>query len=167
MVQLWVNLPAKYKMSTPKYQELVNEKMGKFVSQNKDVKADVIAGELKGIKGSATTFTPINLYNLYMNEGADFEFELPANYNTGILVIEGTVVVNQTSKAEADNFILFKNDGESIHLSATENAKLLVLNGEAINEPIVPYGPFLMNTKEEIMQAYNDFNTGKFGVLED
>jgi redox-sensitive bicupin YhaK (pirin superfamily) len=102
-----------------------------------------------------------------MNEGADFEFELPANYNTGILVIEGTVVVNQTSKAEADNFILFKNDGESIHLSATENAKLLVLNGEAINEPIVPYGPFLMNTKEEIMQAYNDFNTGKFGVLED
>ncbi|MEN9522909.1 MAG: hypothetical protein RL065_1286 [Bacteroidota bacterium] len=167
MVQLWVNLPAKYKMSTPKYQELVNEKMGKFVSENKDVKADVIAGELKGVKGSATTFTPMNMYNLYMNKEANFEFELPSNHNTGILVIEGAVVVNQTSKAEADHFILFKNDGESIHLSATENAKLLVLSGEPINEPIVPYGPFLMNTKEEIMQAYNDFNTGKFGVLED
>jgi quercetin 2,3-dioxygenase len=167
MVQLWVNLPAKDKMSTPKYQELVNEKMGKFISENKDVLADVIAGELHGVKGAASTFTPINMYNISMKAESNFEFNLPSNFNTGILVIEGSVVVNGTTKAAADHFILFKNDGEIIELTATENTKLLVLSGQPIDEPIVPYGPFVMNTKEEIMQAYNDFNTGKFGVLED
>ncbi|MFM2048493.1 MAG: hypothetical protein RI955_1041 [Bacteroidota bacterium] len=167
MVQLWVNLPAKDKMSTPKYQELTNSNFGKYKSANGDVMADVIAGELHGVKGAASTFTPINMYNINMKADANIEFNLPANFNTGILLIEGSVMVNKTTKATADHFILFKNDGETIELTATENTKLLVLSGEPIDEPIVPYGPFVMNTKEEIMQAYNDFNTGKFGVLED
>ncbi|MFM2225800.1 MAG: hypothetical protein RJA07_2002 [Bacteroidota bacterium] len=167
MVQLWVNLPAKDKMSAPKYQELTNSNFGKYKSANGDVMADVIAGELHGVKGAASTFTPINMYNITMKADANVEFNLPINFNTGILVIEGSVMVNKTTNAAADHFILFKNDGETIELTATENTKLLVLSGEPIDEPIVPYGPFVMNTKEEIMQAYNDFNTGKFGVLED
>jgi len=92
---------------------------------------------------------------------------LPENFNTGILVIEGNAKVNNTEDAPVDHFVLFNNDGETITLEALEDSILLVLSGEPIHEPIAPYGPFLMNTKEELIQAFEDFNTGKFGQLED
>ncbi len=167
MVQLWVNLPAKHKMSTPKYQGITNEQMGKYNLPDKSGVVEVIAGELNGIKGPAFTFTPIEMYNARLKKGAKLILNLPENFNTGILVVEGKVKVNTTEDAPVDHFILFKNDGETIELEALEDCILLVLSGEPINEPIAPYGPFLMNTKEELMQAYEDFNSGKFGVLED
>ncbi|MEY2829790.1 MAG: hypothetical protein RIQ33_1648 [Bacteroidota bacterium] len=167
MVQLWVNLPAKYKMSPPKYQELVNANLGKYKSEKGDVTADIIAGELHGIKGAAETFTPLHTYNLYLKKGAEFEFSLPSNFNTGIVIIEGEVQVNKNNNAPADHFILFKNDGELIEIKALQDATLLVLSGEPIDEPVVPYGPFVMNKNDEIQQAFKDFNAGKFGVLED
>jgi quercetin 2,3-dioxygenase len=166
MVQLWVNLPAKYKMSLPKYQEITHEQMGKQqLNDNKGV-VEIIAGEFNGVKGPASTFTPMQVYNARLKKGAGVEFNFPSHYNTGILVIEGTASIND-QVAAADHFVLFKNDGELIKVSASEDVVLLILSGEPIDEPIAQYGPFLMNTWKELEQAIEDVNAGKFGVLED
>lgn len=166
MVQLWVNLPAKDKMSKPKYQGITKEQMGKYVLPGAKGYVDVVAGQFKNAKGAATTFTPMHVYNLYLKAEAKLDFELPENYNTGILLVEGEAKINGET-VKQDHFVLFKNSGTEITIETIGEAKLLVLSGEPINEPIVAYGPFLMNTKEEIIQAYDDVNTGKFGVLED
>jgi quercetin 2,3-dioxygenase len=166
MVQLWVNLPAKYKMTKPKYQEITHDKMGTYqLPDNKGV-IEIIAGKYMDVKGPASTFTPMEVYNARLKKSATVELNFPPAYNTGILVIEGSVIVNGEA-ADADHFILFKNDGEQINIEATDDAVLLVLSGEPINEPIAQYGPFLMNTWDELEQAIQDVNAGKFGVLEE
>jgi quercetin 2,3-dioxygenase len=165
MVQLWVNLPAKYKMTAPKYQEITHAMMGNYnIPDDKGV-IEVIAGEYNNTKGPASTFTPIQVYNARLKKGAKVELNFPSNYNTGILVIEGGALIND-EPAATDHFVLFKNDGELISIEATEDAILLVLSGEPIDEPIAQYGPFLMNTWEELEQAISDVSAGKFGVLE-
>jgi len=166
MVQLWVNLPAKYKMTPPKYQEISNDKMGVYKLPGDTGIIEVIAGEYLGVKGAATTFTPMYVYNARLNKNAEAEFNFPSNFNTGILVIEGSATIND-SRVAADHFVLFKNDGETITAKTGEGAVLLVLSGEPIHEPIAQYGPFLMNTWQELEQAIDDVNAGKFGVLED
>ncbi|MES2617219.1 MAG: pirin family protein [Bacteroidota bacterium] len=166
MVQLWVNLPKKDKMGAPKYQGLLNSDLGKYTLPDNGGTVDVIAGEFKNTKGPATTFTPMHVYNIKMNKGNTTSFDLPSNFNTGILIVEGAAVING-EPTDTDHFVLFKNEGEQISIEASENSILLVLSGEPIQEPIVAYGPFLMNTKEEIMQAFDDLHHGKFGVLED
>jgi redox-sensitive bicupin YhaK (pirin superfamily) len=106
------------------------------------------------------------MYNAKLKKGTAVTFDLPENFNTGILVVEGAVKVNG-EKAPADNFILFKNDGETISVGADEDSVLFIISGEPINEPIAAYGPFLMNTHKELEEALEDFNKGKFGFLED
>lgn len=165
MIQLWVNLPAKDKMSKPKYQPITNDKLGKYQLDNGGV-IEVIAGEFKGVKGAATTFTPIEMYNVKIKKEAFVSFDLPVNFNTGILVVEGTAIING-EKANADHFVLFKNEGETILIEAEEDSILFVLSGQPINEPMAAYGPFLMNTHKELEEALDDFNKGKFGYLED
>lgn len=167
MVQLWVNLPAKYKMTPPKYQAITNQEIPKHILPNDAGEVEVIAGNFEGTKGVASTFTEIEMYNIRLNPGGHMRFELPEDFNTGILVVEGEAEVNGTDNAPLDNFVLFHNDGERITLSSEKGALLLVLSGRPIKEPIVGYGPFLMNTKQEIMQAFDDMNAGKFGELED
>ena len=166
MVQLWVNLPAKYKMTPPKYQEITQAMMGKHLLADEKGMIEVIAGEYKNTKGAASTFTPLNVYNARLKKGATVEVDFPSSYNTGILVVEGNTLINGETAA-TDHFILFKNDGELISVETTEDTILLVLSGEPINEPIAQYGPFLMNTWEELEQAISDVSAGKFGVLED
>lgn len=166
MVQLWVNLPAKDKMSKPKYQEITNAVMGKYLVPNEGGTVEVIAGEFNGVKGPAFTFTPIEMYNLKLKKGASVPVNLPASFNTGFLVAEGSVTINGQAVAQ-DHFVLFANEEGTIQVEATEDAIILVLSGEPINEPIAAYGPFLMNTWEELEQAVKDVNAGKFGVLED
>lgn len=166
MVQLWVNLPAKDKMTAPKYQPLLKSDMGKFDLDNGGGTVNVIAGDYKGVKGPAKTFSPINLYDVRLNQNTTFEMDFPESYNTGILIIEGKVKVNGT-EVLTDNFVYFKNEGTNIKVEALDKTIILVLNGEPINEPLVQYGPFLMNTYDEIEQAVTDFNDGKFGYLED
>lgn len=166
MVQLWVNLPAKYKMTPPKYQEITQGMMGKYQLPDDKGIIEVVAGEYKNVKGPASTFTPMHVYNAKLKNGADVELHFPSGDNTGILVIEGNVTIND-EPAATDHFVLFKNDGEQINVTASEDAILLVLSGEPIDEPIAQYGPFLMNTWNEVEQAMKDVNAGKFGVLED
>lgn len=163
MVQLWVNLPAQYKMTTPRYQEIKKEKMGQHAFEGGML--EIIAGEYREIKGPAQTFSPLNVYNLHLNPSKEITLELPAEFNTGMLVIKGSVTI-EDQLVSADHFALFQNNGTSITIKAKESATLLVLSGQPLNEPIVAYGPFLMNSWEEIEQAVEDFNNGKFGVLD-
>jgi redox-sensitive bicupin YhaK (pirin superfamily) len=167
MVQLWVNLPAKDKMSTPKYQGITKDQISKYILPDEGGAIEVIAGEHRGIKGAASTFTPLNLFNVRLNKGAKEAFSFPASYNSAILVVEGNITVNGETAVTTDHLALLANDGEAFTIEASENAVVLVLGGEPINEPIATYGPFVMNTKAEIMQAVEDFNIGKFGYLED
>ena len=167
MVQLWINLPAKDKMSTPKYQALENAKINRFILENKLGKIEIIAGEYNGIKGNASTFSPLNLLNAKLKKSANVNFSFPKIYNTALLVIEGSIKVNNTENVPTDNFVLMANDGEDFSITATDDAVVLILSGEPINEPIAAHGPFVMNTKQELIQAFDDFNKGKFGYLED
>ncbi|MCB0517200.1 MAG: pirin family protein [Chitinophagales bacterium] len=167
MVQLWVNLPAKDKMSPPKYQAIENKAMGKVQLPNKAGEVEVIAGEYEAAKGAARTFTPVYMLNAKLQKGGSAQFSFPANYNTALLVIEGNVVVNNAEKIPTDYFAVFENEGEIFSVKAADDAVVLVLSGEPINEPIAAHGPFVMNTREELIQAFRDFNEGKFGYLED
>lgn len=166
MVQLWVNLPKKDKMAPPKYQEITRGKMGQYTLPDNQGTVEVIAGSYENVKGPAQTFTPMEVYNLRLKEGATIDLDLPAGYNTGLLVVKGGVRINNTEEAALDHFVLFENNGSSFRVEALEDSIILVLSGEPIDEPLFAYGPFLMNTYEEVEQAYNDFNKGKFGYLE-
>ncbi|ROI09003.1 pirin family protein [Chryseobacterium sp. H3056] len=166
MVQLWVNLPAKNKMSKPKYQAIKNAEM-KIVDLDENGFVEVIAGDFNGEKGPATTFTPVNLMNAKLKKGGKATFSFPENFNTGALVIEGNMLVNGQENVPTDHFVLFENEGEEFTIEATEDSVILILSGEPLHETIVAHGPFVMNSKAEIMQAFDDFNTGKFGFLED
>lgn len=166
MVQLWVNLPSVYKMSCPKYQAIKNADMEK-VDLGDNGYVEIIAGEYNGHKGPATTFSPVNMMNAKLQSGGKAEFDFPASFNTGALIIEGSIIVNGERKVPADHFVLFQNEGETFSIEAAENAVVLIISGQPLNEPIYPHGPFVMNTREEIMQAFEDYNTGKFGYLED
>lgn len=167
MVQLWVNLPAKDKMSTPKYQAISNQQIPKIsVPQNGGL-VEVIAGSYEGNNGAASTFSPVHMLNAKLNEGGEASFNFPAHFNTGLLVIEGSVIINGTEDVPLDNFALFSNNGESFTIKATEKSIVLILSGEPIKEPIAAHGPFVMNTRQEIMQAFEDYENGKFGELVD
>jgi redox-sensitive bicupin YhaK (pirin superfamily) len=166
MVQLWVNLPAKDKMSKPKYQGIVNSDINKYVLSDNQGSIEVIAGDYNGTPGAATTFTPVNLFNAKLNKGATATFSFPAIHNAALLVIEGNIKVNDSQNVAEDHFLLFANEGEEFTIQAIENSVVLILSGEPINEPIVAHGPFVMNTQEEITQAFDDVNMGKFGYLE-
>ena len=164
MVQLWVNLPAQYKMSAPKYQAIKNADIPRYTSEG--VEIEVIAGDYKGVAGIASTFSPVNMLNVKLSKGATADFSFPSHYNTAVLVIEGNVLVNNTDEAPTDHFVLMENDGETFRVTAQDDAIVLVLSGEPLNEPIVAYGPFVMNTREEIVQAFEDVRAGKFGHLD-
>jgi len=167
MVQMWVNLPAKDKMSTPKYQALEHSKMNRVQLEHAAGEVEIIAGEYRGISGAASTFTPLHLYNARINKGSNANFSFPSHFNTGLLVVEGSIKVNNSQEVPTDHFVLMANDGEDFVVEASSDALVLVLSGEPINEPIASHGPFVMNTREEIVQAFEDYNKGKFGYLAD
>lgn len=164
MVQLWVNLPAKDKMTTPKYQAITNAEMGR-VALEKGGEVEVIAGEFGGVTGPASTFSPVHLYNLKPKAGEKIELAFPSGYTTAILAIEGSATLNNSETLPTNQLALFERDGRDIQVEALEDSILLVMSGEPLNEPIAQYGPFLMNTRAEIAEAIDDYNTGKFGYL--
>ncbi len=165
MVQLWVNLPKKDKMSPPKYQALVNADIPRYKIENNQGEIEVITGMYKDIKGAAFTFSPINLLNAKLKKGSKADFSFPSEYNTALVLIEGSIVVNGTDKAPTNHLVLMAHNGEHFEIEATEDALVLVLSGEPINEPIAARGPFVMNTEGELKQAYLDYREGKFGEL--
>ncbi|MEO9892963.1 pirin family protein [Aurantibacter sp.] len=166
MVQLWVNLPARYKMSPPKYQAIPNSEILKITLPDSAGEIEVIAGEYEDKKGPASTFSPINMFNVRLNKGGKTQMSFPLHYTTALVIVEGDARINESTDVLQDHFVMFSNDGESFSIEAKSDATILVLSGEPLNEPIAAQGPFVMNTREELMEAFQDFKTGKFGYLE-
>lgn len=167
MVQLWVNLPARFKMIPPRYQAISKNDIIHYVLDDKVSSIGIIAGEYKAMTGPASTFTPISLFNVDLFQGSSTDFRFPESYNTGILVIKGEIKINNIETAPEDHFVWFGNEGEDFDIEAMKDSMVLILAGEPINEPVASRGPFLMNNEEEIKQAMDDFKKGKFGYLEE
>ncbi|MGQ0629562.1 MAG: pirin family protein [Sporichthyaceae bacterium] len=164
MMQLWVNLPKAEKMSDPGYQPLLAADMGQVVLPGGAGSVNVIAGQYRGTRGPARTFTPINLWEVRLNAGGRLDAAFPVSENTAVFVLDGEVRAGD-HVARPQQLLLFSHDGEEISVESEHGAHLLVLNGEPIEEPVFSYGPFVMNEREEIVQAMRDFEAGKFGHL--
>ncbi len=164
MVQLWVNLPAKDKMTAPNYHTIKNDDIPNVSLTDGQVR--VIAGDFAGTTGKAHTFSPINLWDARLNAGASHTFDVPESHNLLILVLTGQVVINGNHVAKDSQLITFDKGGSSFHISAETDSKLLILSGEPLNEPIAGHGPFVMNTREEILQAFADLQSGKFAAIQ-
>ena len=166
MIQLWVNLPKKDKMTEPRYQAITKEDMGKTILSHNQGNVTVVAGMFNDIKGPAKTFTPMNIYIVDLINNGKVTLEEPGHFNMGMLILEGDVKVNGES-CNTKDFVLLKNEDGHVNIeSVSETAKIFVLSGEPINEPIAAGGPFVMNTREELMQANMDFNNGEFGTFD-
>lgn len=163
MAQLWVNLPSAFKGLPPGYQEITREKIIPQIIENGTV--ECIAGEFNGFIGPAQTHTPIILLIIDLKKSAVFNYSLPQNFNACCLMVEGNGIWNNKTESPEHHLVIFQNDGTRIAFEAHENCKLLLMAGEPIHEPIASYGPFVMNTQEEIRNALIDFRAGKFGVL--
>lgn len=164
MIQLWVNLTAKEKMSTPGYQGITADQIPHIVLANDAGIARVIAGSIGDVTGPADTFTPMNVWDLRLKAGRTLSLELPSGHTTALYVLSGALNVdNQT--IEATEMAVMERDGTELKAEITQDAVVLLLSGEPLNEPIVGHGPFVMNTRAEIMQAMQDYNNGKFGQI--
>lgn len=162
MVQLWVNLPAKDKMSPAHYQGIVSSDIPVVDLPDGGGKARVIAGELLGAKGPAKTFTPINIWDLRLAGDAELKLELPEGHTAMLVVLSGHVTLENSREVGAAEMVLLSREGEELALRADGEAMVLVLTGAPIDEPIVGHGPFVMNTEAEIHQAFDDFRAGRF-----
>ena len=165
MVQLWVNLPAKDKMSAPGYQAIVDQEIPDLALPDDAGRLRLIAGEFAGKRGPAQTFTPIDVWDIRLSAGKSTTLDLHPGRNTALVVLHGAVEVNGEQVVREGELALFERDGSSIRLEANNDAVLLILSGEPIDEPIVGHGPFVMNTDAEIHQAFVDFQSGKFGRM--
>ncbi|AOE50893.1 Pirin-like protein [Kangiella sediminilitoris] len=160
MAQLWVNLPKKHKMTKPGYQAIKADDIPNIELEGGLLR--VIAGEYQSAKGPAKTFSPVNVWDLVMQENAEQSLSIPEGWNAIVVVLKGAIDING-HQASLEDTVVFDNSGTDISIKAKEDSTLLILSGEPLNEPIVGAGPFVMNSEEEIIQAFNDFKAGKFG----
>jgi quercetin 2,3-dioxygenase len=165
MVQLWVNLPAKDKMTEPGYQGILSQDIPVVNLQDDAGTLRVIAGSFGGVQGPAHTFTPIEVWDIRLRQGASTTLPIPPGQAAAVVVLRGTVLINGSDVAREAQVVLLDRDGDSVVLEANNDATLLLLSGEPIDEPVVAHGPFVMNTREEIAQAMQDFNSGRFGEI--
>lgn len=164
MVQLWVNLPAKDKMNKPSYQSLEENDFPTTRLAEGKAAAKVVAGELNGVKGPAKTYTPISMYMLEAKQDCETELNFSEGSNLLLLQLERESSI-ENKNLRPNHIAMFSRDGKKINLSLSKGSKVLVLNGEPIDEPVANYGPFVMNTREEIAQAIDDYQSGKMGRL--
>jgi redox-sensitive bicupin YhaK (pirin superfamily) len=164
MVQLWVNLPAKLKMTKPGYQAILDKQIPMIDLKDGSGQARIIAGELDGHQGPARTFTPMHVIDLKLRKGST-SLPVPEGWNASLVVLKGAIEAGEGVVAKDAQMLMFSNQGQDIQVNVLEDSIALLLGGEPIDEPIVGYGPFVMNTKEEIAQAMQDFNSGSFGRI--
>jgi hypothetical protein len=166
VIQIWVNLPKKDKLHAPRYQAIVDAEIPRVELAGGAGTARVISGSLDAAKGPASTFSPARMIDAKLSAGKSARFEVPRGHNAAVLALSGSVSVNG-ARAAAGQSVLLNNDGDEIVVSAGAEASFLLLDGAPIEEPLFHYGPFLMNTRDEINQAIEDYQSGKFGVLRD
>ena len=164
MVQLWVNLPANLKMTKPAYQAILDQQIPNIELKHGAGVARIIAGDFDGHRGPAHTFTPMNVIDLKLRKGKAI-IATHEGWNTSLVVLKGAVEAGDGVVAKDAQMLMFSSQGQDIQINTLEDSIALLLSGEPIDEPIVGYGPFVMNTKEEITQAMQDFNSGSFGKI--
>ncbi len=165
MVQLWVNLPARDKMAAPGYQGITADRIPEIELSHGAGRVRVIAGRYGNADGPARTFTPMNVWDLRLKAGHRVAFDLPDGHTTALFVLRGALRLEQHDKVRAAELAVFERAGSRLEFDVSEDTTLLLLNGEPLGEPVVGYGPFVMNSAAEINEAINDFNSGRFGLI--
>lgn len=165
MVQLWVNLPARDKRAAAGYQTLLSADIPVLQLPGNVGSLRVIAGAYQGLSGPAKTFTAMDVWDMQLNAGSTLQLPIAAGRNAALVVLRGTVRVNGERDAGPASLVLLEREGEDVAIEALERASLLLLSGEPIDEPIVGYGPFVMNTQAEIAESFDDFHSGRFGHM--
>ncbi len=163
MVQLWVNLPKTFKMNPPGYQEIKDQAIPAIQLPDGSGIVRIIAGNYQGDQGPARTFSPINLWDLKLNQGTNASIPLPDNETAVVFLMKGTVTVSGTETLTGPALCVLDPEGTELELNASNDARILFLGGKPLHEPIVGYGPFVMNTEAEIREAFQDYQSGKFG----
>lgn len=166
MVQLWVNLPKKDKMTSPRYQGLKKSEMGFRELPKGQGSVTVIAGQYEDVKGPAQTFSPINLWDLRLKKGAEIEVKVPEGQTAMVFLLSGKAKVGGTQDLEEAEMAVLEPKGDSFSLTVSEDSKILFLGGEPLNEPVFGYGPFVMSNRQEILEAMQDLEAGKMGTIE-
>ncbi|SNR80322.1 hypothetical protein SAMN05192560_1170 [Methylobacillus rhizosphaerae] len=162
MIQLWVNLPARDKMTKPGYQSITQQQIPEIALPGHAGTVRVIAGEYAGNQGPARTFSPVNVWDVRLNAGSTTAFTLPEGHTTAIFVLHGAVGVGDVHTIRPEELAVMQREGSELVLEAQQDTTLLLLNGAPLNEPVVGHGPFVMNSWEEIDQAISDYNNGRF-----
>lgn len=165
MVQLWVNLPAKDKMTTPRYQAILNADIPVVPLADQAGQVRVIAGHYQDHPGPASTHSPMHVWDVQIKAGHTFSFTVPEGWNTNTLILSGTASFNRQAKIGEAQVVVLERVGQQMLVQAESDTQLLLLSGEPLEEPIVGYGPFVMNTQQEVNQAIEDFNEGRFGKM--
>lgn len=165
MIQIWVNLPRNHKLTAPKYQALTGRSIEAVPLADERGVVRIISGVYEDTRGPAETFTPAHMLDLRLKPGAEVRLPTPRDYNTALLALDGQVTANGSKPVSAGEFILFKNDGDEVVVESLTESIVMFLSGAPIDEPLVHYGPFVMNSIDEINQAVEDFNSGRFGQL--
>ncbi len=166
MVQLWVNLPAKFKMTAPRYQAIVSRDIPVVTLDNDAGTTRVIAGNFNGVKGAAETFTPVELWDINLKAGKSIELTVPNGHNAMLFIRSGKLTINKDKTVGTADLAMLAQEGSRILLDAHENTQLLLLGGEPIDEAIAAQGPFVMNSQEEVRQAMSDYRNGLMGRLD-
>ncbi|EOG2143846.1 pirin family protein [Salmonella enterica] len=165
MVQLWVNLPMKDKMTTPAYQSITQDVIPTVTLPDDAGTMRVIAGRYEEAKGPADTFSPLNVWDMRLLRDRQLTLSQPEGWSTALVVLKGNITLNGTTSVNEAQLVVLSQQGKTLHFETSSDASVLLLSGKPLNEPIVGYGPFVMNTKQEIAEAVRDFNSGRFGQI--
>ncbi|MFI8033987.1 pirin family protein [Acinetobacter sp. ABJ_C3_5] len=166
MVQLWVNLPAHSKMTPAKYQAIEADQIQHITLDDAGSEMRIIAGQYQDVDGAATTFSPVNVWDGTIVQGQQHSFYVTEGHTTLLVLLSGKVSLNDDQSIEAPSLVVLSREDIEFSLKAQQDSKFLILTGQPLNEPIEGYGPFVMNSKAEIVEAVRDFNSGKFGHME-
>ena len=166
-VQLWLNLPAEYKMITPNYQHIKSDEMPIITNDLGNIQLKIVAGKQKDQIGLIKTQTDVNVFIVKGEKDGVMEIDIPINHHTTLYLLDGEIIVNNDYKLNkgSNQLVVFNTDGKTIKFETTEESKFLILSGEPINEKVAQYGPYVMNTQTEILEAMRDFQQGKMGYL--
>jgi redox-sensitive bicupin YhaK (pirin superfamily) len=167
LIQFWINAPAKHKMDEASYQPLTAEQTPTVVSSDGNMRVGVVAGSLLGKKGPITTHSPLLTLRIEAHAGEAMDLPIPSDYNTLLYVLDGQLKVNDTQTLSKRELAILNLDGEGIRVQAMEDTRAILLSGQPIGEPVVSYGPFVMNSQQEIMEAIRDYQMGKLGELDE